>query len=223
MTSLEAARAADSARLASEMEAERAKVSELQANHLALSRELAQSKTEEINQRRELGIASEELEHLKKRHANEIMDLEMDIKRKDRENRELQDELRVCKSELERERETISQLKATISHQSTAQITFTTQISALQAQVTALQTALDICSNQKSQTTMDYERAEKRIAQLEQEAQQHEMVRRKLHNTVQELKVRVGAHSIEDSNQRQTVLVVPACTPWSSPTLRVWN
>lgn len=191
MSNIEAARAADAARLAEQMESERTKVAELQANHLALSRELAQSKTQEINQRRELGMASEELDQLRKRHANEVMDLEMDLKRKERENRELQEELRMCKSDLERERETVSQLKATISHQSTAQITFTTQITALQSQVTALQTALDICSNQKSQTSLDCERAQKRITELEQEARQHETMRRKLHNMVQELKVGV--------------------------------
>ncbi|KAK7687671.1 hypothetical protein QCA50_008886 [Cerrena zonata] len=89
MSNIEAARAADAARLAADMEAERTKVAELQANHLALSRELSQAKTQEINQRRELGMASEELDQLKKRHANEIMDLEMDLKRKERENREL--------------------------------------------------------------------------------------------------------------------------------------
>ncbi|CAL1715392.1 unnamed protein product [Somion occarium] len=188
MSSIEAARAADAARLAADMESERAKVAELQENHLVLSRELAASKTQEINQRRELGIASEELDQLRKRHANEIMDLEMDMKRKERENRELQEELRMCKSDLERDRETIATLKATISHQSTAQITFTTQITALQAQVTALQTALDVSSNQKTSTELDLELAHKRIVELEHETRQAETVRRKLHNMVQELK-----------------------------------
>ncbi|KAI0080229.1 kinesin-domain-containing protein [Panus rudis PR-1116 ss-1] len=188
MTNLETARVADAARLAQEMEAERAKVAELQENHLALSRELAAAKTQEINQRRELVNASDEIDQLKKRHANEVMDLEMALKRKERENRELQEDLRVCKSDLEREREMNTTLKATIAQQSTSQITFTTQITALQAQVTALQTALDVCNNQKSQVEYNIESAQKRIAELEDETRKAEMVRRKLHNMVQELK-----------------------------------
>ncbi|KAI0796103.1 P-loop containing nucleoside triphosphate hydrolase protein [Abortiporus biennis] len=170
------------------MEAERAKLSELQENHLALSRELAAAKTQDIDRRRELADASEEIDQLKKKHANIVMDLEMDLKKKDRENRELKEDLRMAKSDLERERETVSTLKATVSHQSTAQITFTTQITALQAQVTALQTALDMSSNQKSNTELKLETAQKRIEELEQETRQAETLRRKLHNMVQELK-----------------------------------
>ena len=44
--------------------------------------------------------------------------------------------------DLERERETVSTLKATIAQQSTTQITLTTQNTALQAQVSSLQSAL---------------------------------------------------------------------------------
>ncbi|TCD69102.1 kinesin-like nuclear fusion protein [Steccherinum ochraceum] len=188
VASVENARAADQARMHADMESERTKVAELQANHLAMSRELAAAKSQELTQRRELGIASDELEQLKRRHANTIADMEMDTSRKDRKIRELEEELRSTQADLETERGTVTTLKATVSHQSTAQITFTTQISALQAQVTALQSALDVCTGQKTQQEWDLEKATKRIEELERETREGEMMRRKLHNIIQELK-----------------------------------
>lgn len=189
VTSIESTRAADVARLSADMDAERAKLTELQDNHVALSRELAAAKSQDLNRRRELANASDEIDQLKKKHANAIMDLEMDLKRKERENKELKEDLRFCKEDLERARETVSTLKATISHQSTTQITLTTQNTALQAQVTALQSTLDILSNQKSQVGLSLESATKRIAELEDETHKAEAMRRKLHETIQELKV----------------------------------
>lgn len=172
------------------MDAERAKLAELQDSHMALSKELAAARSEELNQRREFSHVSDELEQLKRRHANEVMDLEMEIKKKEREMRELKEDLRMCQSDLERERDTAATLKSTISHQSNAQLTLTTQITALQAQITALQTALDQSSNNGSHLSVELERERRRVAELEEETRKAETLRRKLHNMVQELKVR---------------------------------
>ena len=188
LTSIENARAADAARLAADMEAERDKVAELQSNHLALSRELAAAKSQEINQRRELVHASDEIENLKKKHAREVMDLEMDVKKRDREIREVSEDLRMCRSDLERERETVSTLKSTISHQSTSQLTLTTQNQAMQAQATALQSQIDVYARTVSELTLKLESAQKEVDDLKKEAMESETVRRKLHNMVQELK-----------------------------------
>jgi kinesin family member C1 len=188
LTSIEAARAADAARLASDMDAERNKVAELQSNHLALSRELATAKSQELNQRRELVHASDEIENLKKKHAREVMDLEMDVKKRDREIREANEDLRVCRSDLERERETVSSLKSTISHQSTAHLSLTTQNHALEAQSTALQFQIDVYSRSISELTLKLESAQKQVDDLKKDAMESEFVRRKLHNMVQELK-----------------------------------
>ena len=188
LTSIEAARAADAARLASDMEAERNKVAELQSNHLALSRELATAKSQELNQRRELVHASDEIENLKKKHAREIMDLEMDVKKRDREIREVNEDLRVCRSDLERERGTVSSLKSTISHQSTAHLSLTTQNHALEAQSTALQSQIDVYARSVSELTLKLESTQKQVDDLKKEAMESEFVRRKLHNMVQELK-----------------------------------
>lgn len=166
LTSIEKARAADAARLAADMEAERDKVAELQSNHLALSRELATAKSQEINQRRELVHASDEIENLKKKHAREVMDLEMDVKKRDREIREVSEDLRMCRSDLERERETVSTLKSTISHQSTSQLTLTTQNQAMQAQATALQSQIDVYARTVSELTLKLESAQKEVDDL---------------------------------------------------------
>ncbi|KAF8962008.1 P-loop containing nucleoside triphosphate hydrolase protein [Flammula alnicola] len=170
------------------MEAERNKVAELQANHLALSRELATAKSQELNQRRELVHASDEIENLKKRHNREIMDLEMDVKKRDREIREVSEDLRVCRSDLERERQTVSALKNTISHQSTTHLSLTTQNHALEAQSVALQSQIDVYARTVSDLTLQLESAQKQVEDSKKEAMESELVRRKLHNMVQELK-----------------------------------
>ena len=72
VTNIESARAADAARLASEMEAERQKVTELQANHLTLSNELTEARTMGSTHRRELANANEMIEELKRKHVLEF-------------------------------------------------------------------------------------------------------------------------------------------------------
>ncbi|KAF8636137.1 hypothetical protein AX17_003760 [Amanita inopinata Kibby_2008] len=188
LTMLESARAADSAKLAADMGAERAKVSELQANHIALSRELAAAKTQELTQRRELVLASDELERVKKAHAREVMDLEMDMRRKEREVREVTEDLRICRGDLEREREQVAMLKGSVAQQATAQIALTSQNTAFQAQVGALQSQLDDYTRTISELRLKLESAEKEVEARKLEAMESETVRRKLHNMVQELK-----------------------------------
>lgn len=170
------------------MASERAKVAELQANHLALSHELATAKSQEMNQRRELVVASDEIEGLKKRHQREVMDLEMDLKKREREGRELSEEVRMLRGDLERERESMSALKSTLSHQATAHLALSTQNSVLQAQITALQSSLDVGTSSMSSLQLELETAQRRVTELEVEAREAETIRRRLHNMVQELK-----------------------------------
>jgi kinesin family protein C1 len=188
VASLESTQAASTLRLAQDMNAERAKVAELQADHRALSRELASSKAAELDKRRQLVNSSDEIEKTRMKHAREIMELEMDIQKRARETRELTEELRCAKEDLEREREVVSTLKSTVSHQSTAQITLNAQVNALQVEKTALQAQLDAVTSTVSQRTLDQQAAMRRIAELEAEAREAELIRRKLHNMVQELK-----------------------------------
>ena len=90
--------------------------------------------------------------------------------------------------DLERERETVRGLKATISQQATAQLSLTAQIGALQAEKTAVQAEFDRTVGTKVDLFHQLERAQARITELEREAREGESVRRKLHNMVQELK-----------------------------------
>ncbi|KAF5386125.1 hypothetical protein D9615_002176 [Tricholomella constricta] len=181
LTSIESARAADAARLALDMEAERAKVAELQENHAAISRELAAARNHDLNQRRELVHASDEIEGLKKRHAREILDLEMDVKQRERENREVKEDLRLCRADLERDREAVSALKSTLAMQSTAHLTLTTQNQLLQAQ-------LDANARLVAELTAKLEETELKLEEKTREVTDGEIVRRRLHNMVQELK-----------------------------------
>ncbi|EGO20872.1 hypothetical protein SERLADRAFT_363546 [Serpula lacrymans var. lacrymans S7.9] len=112
----------------------------------------------------------------------------MDINKRDRQIRELNEDLRIARGDLERERESVSSLKSTLSHQSTAHLSLTTQVSALNAQIAAVQSQLDVATSTTSQRTLDLGSAQKRITELEQDARQCESIRRKLHNMVQELK-----------------------------------
>ena len=188
VSSIEAARAADAARVAAEMEAERAKVSELQANHLTLSQELAEARSQEVTQRRELVNASGQIEDMKRRHAREIDELDESLRKKERELRETKEELRCAQEDLEREREAVTSLKATVAHQSTAHITLSAQNSALEAQLSALKSTLDCKTQDATELRLQLEDARKMIDELEEEVRDAEMTRRRLHNTIQELK-----------------------------------
>ena len=68
------------------------------------------------------------------------------------------------------------------------QVTLHAQIDALQAEKTALQRQLDEASYASGKSALEYADARRKIEQLEKEAREAEMVRRKLHNMVQELK-----------------------------------
>ncbi|ESK93165.1 kinesin family protein [Moniliophthora roreri MCA 2997] len=188
LNSMEAARAADAARVAAELDTERAKMVELQENQQLLSQQLAAAKDLELTRRAELNIASDEIDNLKKKHAREITDLELDLQKKDRLLRETSEDLRLCRSDLERERETVSSLKSTISHQSNAQLTLSTENHSLQVQNASLQAEIDAYSRKVAELNLKLESAEKTMAEMKAEATESESVRRKLHNMVQELK-----------------------------------
>lgn len=185
---IESARAADAARLAADMESERAKLSELQANHLVFSRELAATRSQEVSQKRELMNFQDELDSINKKHAREIADLEADIRKRDRKVQELEEDLRLSAQDLSRERGNSSILKATVSEQSTTHVALKAQINALQAQLTAVQASSDCNSSTASEYRLKWEDAERKVIQLEEELQDAESSRRRLHNMVQELK-----------------------------------
>jgi kinesin family protein C1 len=105
----------------------------------------------------------------------------LEIKKRDRQIRELTEDVRLCRGDLERERETVTSLKSTISQLNSSQLAVTTQRSALQAQITALTSSVT-----DLRLTLGDE--QKKVERMEKEARESETLRRKLHNMVQELK-----------------------------------
>ena len=188
VTSMESARAADLARLEQEMEMEKARVTELQTNHMNMERNLASARAQELAQRRELNSAADELEKLKRQYSRETEELESDRKRKDRELRDTKEDLRLTQADLDRERENVQALKATLETQSTTHLTLTAQNNALQVQLQTLRSSLDYSSADASNMRLELESLRKKTAELEDELLEAEMVRRRLHNMVQELK-----------------------------------
>jgi kinesin family protein C1 len=155
---------------------------------MALSRELATATAQVLNLRWKLLHASDEIDTLNKKHSRQIMEFLIATLKRNRENREVKEDLKVCMSDLARERETVSALKMTISHQSTAHLTLTTQNHVLEAQSIALHSQIDVYSRTVSDLTLKLESAQKQVEDMKKEAMESELVRRKLHNMVQELK-----------------------------------
>ncbi|KAG9312796.1 kinesin-domain-containing protein [Chiua virens] len=188
VTFLENAQTTNAAYIAQQMQVERTKVAEIQADHLALSRELASSREAELDKRRQIVDSTEELEKLRLKHAKEILDFETQLQKRTNEMRQLSMDLRIATEDLDRERASGLSLKSMVSTQSAAQVALNAQMNTLQTEKDALQAQLDTVTSTVSQHGLDHQSALRRIAFLEQEAREAEMVRRKLHNMVQELK-----------------------------------
>lgn len=84
---------------------------ELKVFHMKLEAELAVARTQEQESRRQITVASDELDALRKKHAAEITDLELLKSKADRECRQLKEDVRILEDDLRRERETSSALK----------------------------------------------------------------------------------------------------------------
>jgi len=181
-------RLVDNAKLSADMDAERTKVASLQAEQLFLTRHLSAARTQELSHRRELIPQTDELEALRKWHARELLELEAEARRRERELHDVSADLATASEDLERERSVSASLKETLAQQSAAQIALQTENSTLHAQLAALRTANDGTAGTVSSLRVDLETAQRHIDDLEAEAREAEMVRRRLHNMVQELK-----------------------------------
>ena len=181
-------RMTENARLATDMDAERTKVAALQAERFTRTRELAAARTQETSHKRELIPKTDELEALRKWHARELLELEAEARRRERELHDVNADLTTTREDLERERKTATSLKEALAQQGAAQKSLQSQNSALQAQLATLRAANDGTAETVSTLRLDLETARRRIDELEAEAREAEMVRRRLHNLVQELK-----------------------------------
>jgi kinesin family protein C1 len=181
-------RLAENARLAADMNAERTKVAALQTEQLTRARDLAAARSQEASHRRELISQTDELEALRKWHARELLELEADTRLRERELHDVNADLATAREDLERERKTSASLKEALAQQSATQMSLQSHNSEMQVQLAALRAANDGTAETVSTLRVDLEAARRRIDELEVEARESEMVRRRLHNMVQELK-----------------------------------
>jgi kinesin family member C1 len=184
----EALRAADAALLEAAMAAERQKVEDLHAAQSALTQDLAATRLLELNHRRDLISVSDEIDALKKQHAAETEENEAEIRRLGRELKEKEEDLGITKSDLEAERQTAEGLKKAMAQQTEAQLSLTTQLGELQAQLANLRNNLEGSHNDAASLRILLESRDARIAELEDDLREAERIRRRLHNTIQELK-----------------------------------
>jgi kinesin family member C1 len=183
LLSIETALAESKAQVEASMAVERAKVAELQASQLALTRQLAKGHTVPYGT-----LNTDDLEAERRKYRRELEEFEAELRKKERKEREINEDLRLMGDDLQRERDAISQLKSALSQQSTAQLALRTQNEALEAQNLVAQSERDAVQAENARLRLELEEAAHRIAELELEAREAEMHRRKLHNTVQELK-----------------------------------
>ncbi|KAH9000134.1 kinesin-domain-containing protein [Lactarius akahatsu] len=181
-------RTVDNARISADMDAERTKLASLQEEQLSLTRHLSSARTQELSHRRELIPQTDELEALRKWHARELLELEAEARRRESELHDVNADLATAREDLERERSASASLKETLAQKSAAHISLQGENTTLQAQLAALRTASDGTAGTVSSLRVDLEAAQHRIDELEAEAREAEMVRRRLHNMVQELK-----------------------------------
>jgi kinesin family protein C1 len=111
-----------------------------------------------------------------------------DARRRERELHDATADLATTREDLERERNTAASLKEALAQQGAAQKSLQSQNSVLQAQLSTLRAANNGTAETVSTLRLDLEVARRRIDELEEEAREAEMVRRRLHNMVQELK-----------------------------------
>jgi kinesin family member C1 len=181
-------RSVTNASLAADMDAERTKIAVLQAEQSTRARDLASARTQEASHRRELVSHADELDLLRKYHARELLDLEEDARRRERELQDTRTDLTTTRTDLERERKASASLKEALVQQGAEQTSLQSQNIALQAQLATLCAANDGTAETVSTLRHDLEAARHRIDELEEEVREAEMVRRRLHNMVQELK-----------------------------------
>ncbi|KZT59890.1 kinesin-domain-containing protein [Calocera cornea HHB12733] len=142
----------------------------------------------EVDVGRQYQASTAELESLRSAHARERQDWEIERMKLDRELREVREDLRIARDDLGRERETSAALRRAMVEQSNQHLTLETQVSALRAQGHGLAEEVRGREARVGELEMALERERAVVREREQELREAEGLRRKLHNTVMELK-----------------------------------
>lgn len=167
-----------------ELGSERSKAADLHTFQNGLQVELAAAKSNELETRRAYLLASDEIDALKKQHARALDDLNATLAARDRELKEAKEDLARTEGELVQERE------GRVERQK-----LRNEVVSLEAQVTALkdrgytlQGEAEGLAAEMVPLKSEVENLKKLLAQRDEELQDAEMIRRKLHNQVLELK-----------------------------------
>ncbi|KAJ3529478.1 hypothetical protein NMY22_g8984 [Coprinellus aureogranulatus] len=170
------------------MASEHSKLLSLQSHSSLLSQQLSEAADRERSVKRELVTFADELDEVKQRAEREKGELEGEVRRLGREVREVGEDLRVARNELERERGATAQLRSSLASQAQAQLSLTQENTELKGMIGDLQRRLDETSAQVAQMQLVIEEKDKIVVKMRKEVFESEAIRRKLHNTILELK-----------------------------------
>ncbi|KAJ1306837.1 hypothetical protein OPQ81_007822 [Rhizoctonia solani] len=176
--------AANQLEVENELNAERSKAADLHTFQNGLQCELAAAKSQELETRRAYLLASDEIDSLKKQHARAMEEVTATLATRDREIKELNEDLTTLQEELSKERE------GRIERQKLQNevVLLEAQVTALKQRGYTLQGEAEGLAAEKMSLKEELESLRKLVAQRDEELRDAEMIRRKLHNQVQELK-----------------------------------
>jgi kinesin family protein C1 len=167
-----------------ELSAEQSKAADLHSFQNGLQCELVAAKSQELETRRAYLLASDEIDALKKQHARAMEDVTATLTSRDRELKELKEDLARVQEELAKERE------GRVERQKLQNevVLLEAQVAALKQRGYTLQGEAEGLAADKMSLKEELEILRKLVAQRDEELRDAEMIRRKLHNQVQELK-----------------------------------
>ncbi|KAF8606028.1 kinesin-domain-containing protein [Ceratobasidium sp. AG-I] len=168
----------------SELGSERSKAADLHTFQSGLQVELASAKSNELETRRAYLLASDEIDALKKQHARALEDISATLSARDREIKEAKEDLARTEGELIKERE------GRVERQKLRNevVSLEAQVTALKDRGYSLQGEAEGLAAEMVPLKLEVENLKKLLAQRDEELQDAEMIRRKLHNQVLELK-----------------------------------
>jgi kinesin family protein C1 len=146
------------------------------------------AKNEEKAARANLSTAGEEIAELKSKHREQIDEFQSQLSRRDRERRDLEDDLKACRAELEAANGHVRDVKAALNAQAMSQITITAEVGTLRGTNEALKQELEERRLAMLEMKELVDKADERVKEIQEELRTAETIRRKLHNQVQELK-----------------------------------
>ena len=183
----------------SELGSERSKAADLHTFQSGLQAELAAAKSNELETRRAYLLASDEIDALKKQHARALEDISATLSARDRELKEAKEDLARTEGELIKEREGRMERQKLRNEV----VSLEAQVTALKDRGYSLQGEAEGLAAEMVPLKQEVEALKKLLAQRDEELQDAEMIRRKLHNQVLELK---GAYARPTATLKLTVV-----------------